>query len=491
MANDKPVLIVSTSLNEAESKKQIQKSLDKIGKQLLIQIGVGKNGTQDISKQAKDFKNYSKELSVTQKQTNSFKNSVRELEVAVKTKAITDDKALQIANRLRKSNIYLQADANTQIKLTKLAETANNNYTKSVDTATKTQKKYNNEIQKTNQIAKDAQSKRWQERFQENLSAMTTPNSGLKSLGEYYKQQEKEFGTVEEFTKLSAKLQAEKDIVKQKVEQYSWDAKKYKLTNDQKINLEAQKSTIQSILNTQAKTTKEIEEQNTALKVAKANMQSIISEAKSTGKTNLNPKEYISGAISATAGWFVATTAFYGFLRAVQSGVQNVFDLDKALTELKKTTTATDAEIEQLAKDSYVMADALAATNIQVIEAVTIFSKMGYALDQSKKLGELAVKLQTVGDNMGSMEDTANSLVAILKGFGVDENSAVAEVSKRIDQLNKVSNEFAVSTGDLTAGLERASGALAISGNSFEQTVALLTSGTEVLRNSEMVARGN
>lgn len=188
--------------------------------------------------------------------------------------------------------------------------------------------------------------------------------------------------------------------------------------------------------------------------------------------------------------YFFIGSLVMGTIGAIQSGVQAVFELDKALTELKKVVTITDSELKNFIADSYNLADALGATNLQLIESVTIFSKMGYALDQATQLGQLAVKLQTVGDGMGSMEDTANSLVAVLKGFGVDENSAVAETTKRVDQLNAVSNAMAVSTGDITAGLQRASAGLAISGNSFEQTTALLTAGTEVLRDSEMVARG-
>lgn len=206
-----------------------------------------------------------------------------------------------------------------------------------------------------------------------------------------------------------------------------------------------------------------------------------------TGMTRF--KEEIVDSGKKFTQYFILGGLIVGAINSLKMGVQSVFELDKALTELKKVTTATNEEINQFTKDSYDMADALASTNIQVIEAVTIFSKMGYALDQSKQLGALAVKLQTVGDGMGSVEDTANSLVAVLKGFGVDENSAISEVTKRVDQLNEVSNVMAVSTGDLTAGLQRASAGMAISGNSFEQTTALLTAGVEVIRDAEIIAR--
>lgn len=187
--------------------------------------------------------------------------------------------------------------------------------------------------------------------------------------------------------------------------------------------------------------------------------------------------------------FFAVTTVITALIGAAHSGLTAIFELDKAITELKKTTTATNEEIANFVTSSYDIADALATTNVEVIKTTAIFSKMGYELDQAIQLGGLATKLQTVGDGMGDVEDTANSLVAILKGFGVGEDSAVGESTKRVDQLNEVSNQFAVSTGDLTSTLKRISAAMAVTGNSFEQTTALATAGIEVTQSWETVSR--
>jgi hypothetical protein len=183
-------------------------------------------------------------------------------------------------------------------------------------------------------------------------------------------------------------------------------------------------------------------------------------------------------------------SVFMTIVNGVQSGVQSIFELDKAIVELQKTTEATNEEISQFVSESYALADALATTNIEVIKSVAIFSKMGYELNEASQLGQLAVKLQTVGDGMGDIESTANSLVAVLKGFGVDENSAVAVSAKRVDQLNAVSNAFAVSTGDLTSGMQRTSATMAQANNTFEQSIALQTASTEILQSWELSSRG-
>lgn len=379
MANDKPILIISSSLNEAQSKKEIQKSLDKISKELKLNLS-----SSDAQKQTSDM--------------NKLTN-------AIKTQGKEREKILQYEQKVR---YEIEKQTNRQVNAEKLV---------------------------TNQLEKQREKlKLYQEEFSRRSSKLMAGQYG---------------GRVD-----TGAL----DSLKTQVSGMSVDPNNIKASTLQMQQMDSQ-------------------------------FKNIATSAQLASRGVKGFGEDLSRNLVKFGEWMVASTVFYGVARSLQYGIQAVFELDKALTELKKVVTITDSELKNFVADSYALADALGATNLQLIESVTIFSKMGYALDQATQLGQLAVKLQTVGDGMGSMEDTANSLVAVLKGFGVDENSAVAETTKRVDQLNAVSNAMAVSTGDLTAGLQRTSAAMAISGNSFEETTALLTAGVEVIRDAEIVAR--
>ncbi|MBO7695905.1 MAG: phage tail tape measure protein [Methanobrevibacter sp.] len=54
--------------------------------------------------------------------------------------------------------------------------------------------------------------------------------------------------------------------------------------------------------------------------------------------------------------------------------------------------------------------------------------------------------------------------------------------------LNEVSNNFAISSGQLSDSLTKSSAVLANAGVTFEEQLALITAGTEVIRNANTVS---
>ena len=88
---------------------------------------------------------------------------------------------------------------------------------------------------------------------------------------------------------------------------------------------------------------------------------------------------------------FGAVTAI---IRGVTSGlgdmVQNVFELDAALTEYKKVSDLTGKSLEKYTDQAYKAGRATARTGTEMIEAATQFKKMGYTDQQSMQLAETA-----------------------------------------------------------------------------------------------------
>ena len=72
-----------------------------------------------------------------------------------------------------------------------------------------------------------------------------------------------------------------------------------------------------------------------------------------------------------------------------------------------------------------------------------------------------------------------------MKAFGIEAGNA----EHIIDAVNAVSNNYAVSSGQLAKTLGNMSAALSVGNNSFEESLGLLTAGTEVTRNASKVSR--
>ena len=184
--------------------------------------------------------------------------------------------------------------------------------------------------------------------------------------------------------------------------------------------------------------------------------------------------------------WTIVGGLIFGTKRAIEDAVVAVKELDDALLELNKVVDLTDQEVSDFVVTATNLGESLNATTAEVATATSMFAKMGFELGEAMELAEKSLVLTKVGDNMGTVEDSASALISVLKGFNLE----ATEAGRIIDIINKVSNEFAVSSSDITMGMSRVSAVLAQSNTSLEESVALFTSVFEILQNSEMSASG-
>ena len=86
--------------------------------------------------------------------------------------------------------------------------------------------------------------------------------------------------------------------------------------------------------------------------------------------------------------------AITSVIRGVTTGlgdmVQNVFELDAALTEFKKVSNLTGKELERYTDQAYKAGRETARTGTEMIDAATQFRKMGYNDQQSMQLAKTA-----------------------------------------------------------------------------------------------------
>ena len=170
---------------------------------------------------------------------------------------------------------------------------------------------------------------------------------------------------------------------------------------------------------------------------------------------------------------------------AFRDGINTTIELDTAMRDLKRVTDETDSTYSKFMATANQTAISLGSTTAGAIEATTTFSQLGYSFEEaSEYMSKMAMILSNVGDMSAS--DSASSLVSILKGFRLEAE----ETTRIVDVLNEAGNRFALTTGDLTEGLRIGGASLATTNNSLEESSALIISGTEILRNSNLVANG-
>ena len=116
-----------------------------------------------------------------------------------------------------------------------------------------------------------------------------------------------------------------------------------------------------------------------------------------------------------------------------------------------------------------------------------ILKKSGFNEQDSLELGRVASMYQNVADVELSAGEAANFIVSQMKAF----NMTAQDSEHIVDAVNKVSNNFAVSSADIATNIGKASAAMATGNVTYEQSVGLMTAMTEITRNGAKSARGN
>lgn len=120
-----------------------------------------------------------------------------------------------------------------------------------------------------------------------------------------------------------------------------------------------------------------------------------------------------------------------------------------------------------------------------MVDAASEFKKSGFNEEDSATLAGVAAMYQNVADDAISAGESANFIISQMKAFGLEAEDA----THIIDALNEVSNTQAVSSADLANNLGKASAAMALGNNTYEQSLAMMTAITEINRSGAKSAR--
>lgn len=161
----------------------------------------------------------------------------------------------------------------------------------------------------------------------------------------------------------------------------------------------------------------------------------------------------------------------------------NVVDIDTSMTNLKKVTNETESVYSSFLSSASSQARELGASISDVIDSTAEWSRLGYTLDESQELAKWSTVLSNIGDGIDSASDAASYLVSILKGFRMEAD----EVEHIVNVLNSVGNNEPISESGIAEALVRSASALSAAGNSFEESVSLISAANSVLQDPDTV----
>ena len=159
-----------------------------------------------------------------------------------------------------------------------------------------------------------------------------------------------------------------------------------------------------------------------------------------------------------------------------------VKDVNAAQIELTKVSDASGSQLTKYWSEASDSAQKYGSTISDVISSTADWSRLGYKLDDAKKLSDATSLLQKVGDNM-TQESASSGLISTLKGFQMNAD----EVTKVVDVVNEIANTEPIDTSGIFDGLTRSASSMKAANNTFEETVALITAANSVVQDPDSV----
>ena len=148
------------------------------------------------------------------------------------------------------------------------------------------------------------------------------------------------------------------------------------------------------------------------------------------------------------------------------------------MTNLYKVTDETEAKYAEFQKTAASTSKSIGRSMSSYITQVSEWSKLGYTMNQAETLA----KNSSIYANVGEVEDTraVSDMVTAMKAFNIEASNSISVV----DSLNKLGNNYAVSSADLGEGLSNSASALASAGNDINQSLAMITGMTEITQSA-------
>ena len=112
-----------------------------------------------------------------------------------------------------------------------------------------------------------------------------------------------------------------------------------------------------------------------------------------------------------------------------------------------------------------------------MVASATLFKQANYSDEDTLILSRVAELYKNVADAQIDSATSSSFVISQMKAFNIEASDAISIV----DKVNEVSNKFAVSSTDISAGLTKSSASLVTYGNSIDEVIGLVSAGTELL----------
>ena len=233
---------------------------------------------------------------------------------------------------------------------------------------------------------------------------------------------------------------------------------------------------------------------------ASTGMKNVASASSDMGKqlgvarTEMEEFGRVSGlALRRFAGFTVASTAVFGFVRAVTEGVGAAVSFERELVKIAQVTGASVKQLQGLSNEVTRISTTFGVASSDLIEVARTLNQAGLSADDTRKALE-ALGKSSLAPTFTDIRNTTEGAIASFRQFGI----SAGQLEQVLGSINAVAGNFAVEADDIISVIRRTGGVFkAASGDigspiqQLQELAAVFTSVRATTRESaESIATG-
>jgi TP901 family phage tail tape measure protein len=257
-------------------------------------------------------------------------------------------------------------------------------------------------------------------------------------------------------------------------------------TNSLNASLSSMGNSLGSVSRVGSTTTKAIQQTGNAAKTTASAIKQAGTEMQEFGKQS-------ALAIRRFAAFSVVSTAVYGLVRAIDSGVKAFIDFDRQVIKLQQVTGKGSVGIASLEKEITKLATTLGVSSESLIEVASTLAQAGLSAEETR-IALAALAKTELAPSFDNLTDTTEGAIAAIRQFGLQ----ASELEGVLGSINAVAAAFAVESRDIIAAIQRTGGVFAAASkgvsegsDALNEFIAIFTSVRQTTRESaETIATG-
>jgi len=181
--------------------------------------------------------------------------------------------------------------------------------------------------------------------------------------------------------------------------------------------------------------------------------------------------------VAQVAGMF----SVYDVINGLKQVASTIRELDTAYTEMRKVSDESAQSLKNFQKESFSTADSVGTTALAMQDATATWMRLGESLDEAKESAKDATVLLNVSE-FDNIDEATDSLVAMSQAYKDLDKMEI------IDVLDKIGNEYSISTDQLSTALKDSAAVLKTQGNDLAESVALINAGNAITQDASKTA---